>query len=104
MSTRPKSERWHLLFEGNVQGVGFRYTCRTIARSLCIGGWVRNLMDGRVEASINGEPGSLQLFVEQIAQAQSGRIENVRKTIESSDPNGVPGEFAILDTIQGTSR
>ena len=99
MSTRPKLERWHLLFEGNVQGVGFRYTCCTIARSLGIGGWVRNLMDGRVEASINGEPSALQLFVEQIAQAQSGRIEKVGKSIESSDPNGVPEEFAILDTV-----
>lgn len=99
MSARPKLERWHLLFEGNVQGVGFRFTCLTIARSLSIDGWVRNLMDGRVEASINGEAGSLQLFVDQITRAQSGRIENVGKSIESLDPNVLPGEFTILDTI-----
>ena len=42
-------QRWHVVFSGRVQHVGFRYTSLYIARSLYLTGWVRNLKDGRVE-------------------------------------------------------
>ncbi|MBR2592002.1 MAG: acylphosphatase, partial [Oscillospiraceae bacterium] len=35
-------------FEGNVQGVGFRYRCVMAARALGITGWVENQWDGSV--------------------------------------------------------
>ena len=41
-------ERWHILFSGKVQHVGFRYTAYYIARDLGLTGWVDNLPDGRV--------------------------------------------------------
>jgi acylphosphatase len=37
-----------------VQGVGFRYTARRLAQRYEVGGWVRNLDDGRVELVIEG--------------------------------------------------
>lgn len=47
--------RHHLFIHGDVQGVGFRYFARRIARSLRLTGWVRNLPDGRVEVVFEGE-------------------------------------------------
>jgi acylphosphatase len=46
--------RAHVVVSGYVQGVFFRATTRETARSLGLGGWVRNLPDGRVEAVFEG--------------------------------------------------
>ncbi len=46
--------RWHILFSGRVQHVGFRYTAFYLARELYLTGWVDNLPDGRVEMEAQG--------------------------------------------------
>ena len=53
-------ERWHILFSGKVQHVGFRYTAYYIARELGVTGWVDNLPDGRVEMEAQGQPSDLR--------------------------------------------
>jgi acylphosphatase len=45
----------HVFISGRVQGVAFRHYTVKMARSLNLGGWVRNLGDGRVEAVIEGD-------------------------------------------------
>ena len=59
----------HVLFEGQVQGVGFRYTVQHIAHSYKVTGYVRNLMDGNVELSAEGEEGELEQFVTAICDS-----------------------------------
>ena len=43
-----------VFYEGNVQGVGFRWTIRQIAKGFDVIGWVKNLPDGRVELQVGG--------------------------------------------------
>ncbi len=52
--------RWHIYFDGRVQGVGFRFTAQIIASGLGLTGWVRNMYDGRVEMEAQGPAASLQ--------------------------------------------
>lgn len=51
---------------GIVQGVGFRYVVRDIANSLGVGGYVRNLPDGAVEAVAEGTRQQLEKFLQEI--------------------------------------
>jgi acylphosphatase len=44
---------------GFVQGVGFRYFTQDVAQRLHLGGYVRNLRDGRVEVYAIGAPEQL---------------------------------------------
>ncbi len=47
---------------GRVQGVCFRASARICARHLGLSGWVRNMIDGRVEAVACGEQSKLEEF------------------------------------------
>ena len=48
--------RRRLNFRGRVQGVGFRYKAKYLAKSMGLTGWVRNEMDGTVSLEIQGRP------------------------------------------------
>ncbi len=53
----------HALVSGSVQQVGYRQTCRQVARSLGLVGWVRNLVDGRVEVVAQGDNDNVDSLV-----------------------------------------
>jgi acylphosphatase len=55
--------RRRVLVSGEVQGVFFRDTCRRVAGQQGVGGWVRNLPDGRVEAVFEGEADGVEHLV-----------------------------------------
>ena len=59
-----------VFYEGNVQGVGFRYSVRQIAKGFDITGSVRNLRDGRVELLAAGEADEVRAFLEAIGQSE----------------------------------
>ena len=61
-----------------VQGVFFRASCAERARALGVAGWVRNTLDGRVEAEFEGEPGAVDAMVAWCSQGPpSARVVGV---------------------------
>jgi acylphosphatase len=80
--------------EGRVQGVAFRHTTRHEAIRLHIGGWVRNLADGRVEAVFEGPRDAVE---EMLAWTRHGpphaRVTGLR--IVDERPRGEQG-FEII--------
>ena len=59
-----------VFYEGRVQGVGFRFTCKQIARGYEVTGWVRNLPDGRVELQCSGASEEVAGFLAAIAESE----------------------------------
>lgn len=75
-----------VIFEGRVQGVGFRYTTKDLARGFDVLGTVRNLPDGTVELIISGESEEVEEFLRELVEdsAVAHHITEVRQ--EEIDP------------------
>ncbi|CDM24480.1 Acylphosphate phosphohydrolase [Castellaniella defragrans 65Phen] len=70
-----------VLVEGRVQGVGFRAATVRQAHQLKLGGWVRNLPDGRVEALIQGEHAAIDRMLSWLLQGPpAARVTGVTHT------------------------
>ena len=54
----------HVFISGVVQGVGFRYFIRSLARKSGVTGWTRNSEDGGVEAVFQGEKQNVEELIE----------------------------------------
>ena len=72
---------FQVFFEGHVQGVGFRWTVRHIAKGFDLTGWVRNLIDGRVEMQASGEEAEVRAFLDAIGQSELRAL--IRKQTEN---------------------
>jgi acylphosphatase len=59
-----------VLYEGHVQGVGFRWSVRHTAKGFDVTGWVRNLPDGRVELQVTGEEDEVRAFLDRVAEGE----------------------------------
>jgi acylphosphatase len=55
--------RRHVLVEGRVQGVFFRSTCAREATLRGVHGWVRNTLEGSVEAVFEGEEAAVEAML-----------------------------------------
>lgn len=55
-------KRYHIIFKGRVQGVGFRFQVKMLADRLGVTGTVRNIYDGSVEVYIQGNENQIMSF------------------------------------------
>ena len=58
-----------VFFEGHVQGVGFRWSVKHIAKGFEVTGWIRNLPDGRVELQVSGDASEVRAFLQAITES-----------------------------------
>ena len=69
-------------FTGHVQGVGFRYSTYQIAKGFEVTGFVKNLLDGRVELDVEGDMEECRQFLRTIEDELDSYI---RKTESHED-------------------
>jgi len=74
-----------IIFEGRVQGVGFRYATRQIALGFDVMGWVKNLPDGNVELVLKGEDDEVHEFIEEITE-ESTLAHHIKHFTEEEIP------------------
>ena len=75
-------------YSGHVQGVGFRYTCWSIARGYAVTGFVQNLPDGRVHLVAEGTADQVRQFLAAIAERMSGYVREMK-----SDQRPATGQY-----------
>ncbi|WP_189038058.1 acylphosphatase [Streptomyces daqingensis] len=88
--------RKRVIVSGAVQGVFFRDTCRREAASQGVGGWVRNLPDGTVEAAFEGAADAVGKLVDWAHDGPpAARVDQV--LVHDEEPEGLSG-FEVRPT------
>jgi len=68
-------DRARVIFQGTVQGVGFRYTTLRVAKGFpSLTGGVRNLADGTVELIVEGARAEIEALISAVSERMSGYI------------------------------
>ena len=90
----------HLSIRGRVQGVGFRDAFSLQALQRGVDGWVRNRLDGSVEALIHGEPREVEALVHWAQRGPpAARVERVEsRTADTGESATLRPGFRRLAT------
>lgn len=76
----PEVRHESVFYSGHVQGVGFRYSTMQVAREFEVSGYVRNLLDGRVQLEIEGTAGEVEEFLGALEERMHGYIRKVERS------------------------
>ncbi|MFL9862178.1 acylphosphatase [Paraburkholderia madseniana] len=79
---------------GLVQGIGYREACVRRAHALGVTGWVRNRMDGSVEAMVQGSPEQLADMCAWLSEGMSAAL------VDELEVTEVPPPFARFDHFE----
>ena len=93
----------HLYIQGIVQGVGYRASFAALANSLGISGWVRNRLDGAVEAVVDGSDEALAQLMQWARRGPPAAQVTQFTVKDADDDKGLPpvpgGRVDILPTV-----
>ena len=86
---------YHIIYKGNVQGVGFRFTVLRYAQGYdSLSGYVKNKYDGSVEMYVEGIDYEVESLLEDITMGPHAAY--IREVITNSAvPNGLYPGFNI---------
>jgi acylphosphatase len=83
----PQTQARKYLVSGTVQGVGFRYFTQRAAAKIKVGGFVRNLRDGRVEVFVMGTAQQLREMRTLLERGpRFSSVQEVREEPAAPDP------------------
>lgn len=83
---------------GRVQGVGYRVAFEQQARALGLAGWVRNRLDGSVEALVAGAPEAIEAIITWSRHGPAAaQVEQVT-VADAGSTRLEPGRFERLPT------
>ena len=81
-----------VLYSGQVQGVGFRYTVLGLAEKYPVAGYVRNLPQGEVELLAEGEAASVEALLAAVATHMG---QYIRRCVVNDEPPQGLQDFTI---------
>jgi len=87
--------RLHIFYSGRVQGVGFRYTVKSLVGGFEAVGTIGNLPDGRVELVAEGDKAELEAFRRAIRESELGHFIDDEKVTWEEAQNAFRG-FEIV--------
>ena len=88
----PALRQVRVRYEGEVQGVGFRYTARSLAQQLGLSGGAENLHDGAVALVAEGPEDRLKRLLLEIRLSRAGGGID-RETVEWGEARGLSGFY-----------
>lgn len=72
-------QRVHIIIEGSVTGVGFRFFVQGNANLLNIKGWVKNLSENKIEAVFEGQEQDIKKILEICKEGPSlSYVKNIK--------------------------
>lgn len=87
-------KRFHVIVDGKVQGVGFRYHTQVTASQKNLTGWVRNKLDGAVELEVQGNPDQIISFLSSLEKPRfPAKVTDIKSNEISIDEN--EGMFSV---------
>ena len=90
--------RAHVFVRGRVQGVFFRVETRHEATKRNVTGWVKNTIDGKVEANFEGQKEAVEKMIEFCRKGPAGaRVTDV--TVQWQTYTGEFKDFKIRRTF-----
>ena len=94
----PVERRVHVFVRGKVQGVGFRAFTKARADEVGVKGWVKNLVDGRVEGVMEGKSEAVEKVLGAVKRGPGGsRVDGVE--VREEKFSGEFKEFLIVEGV-----
>jgi len=73
------------IFQGKVQGVGFRYAAKMLAEKHNLVGWVKNNDDGSVTLIVEGLEKDIENLINTLKDSFQGNIEKIKESAEKNE-------------------